>query len=275
MRNLSIKMVVVLAVGVPCGMMERAEAGVVYGTSGFEYSQDFNTTLASSGTPAWANDTTVPGWWYVIANGTTPSTYAIANGSGGVQNQILSVGATGQSDRALGGQSADGASSGQLRYGVQFSNATGMPLSEFTLTYKGEQWRVSPGSENISDSLTVQYQLFASGTTNQLTTSTGWTTVPSLTFVPPDLATSGTKDGNVTGGTLSATVTGFSWAPGMDLWIRWVDEAGVSGTNRRVMMAVDDVKFTAVPEPASIGVITVAAMGLLIRRGRNWSRPIG
>ena len=92
----------------------------------------------------------------------------------------MSLGTSLAADRALGAQNNTAIEN--IRYGVQFANATGVTLNSFTLGYTGEQWRVI--TLEAADRLTFEYQVFAAGTGN-LAAASGWTNVANLDFTAP------------------------------------------------------------------------------------------
>ena len=100
-------------------------------TSGvLSYTQNFNT-LATAGVAAWANNTTVPGWYSNV------SSYSAGAGSSNT-GALYSFGASGVAERALGSV-ATGTTTPV--FGVLFSNNTGSAITSLTVMYTGEQWR--------------------------------------------------------------------------------------------------------------------------------------
>lgn len=153
----------------------------------------------------------------------------------------LSNGTGTQSDRALGML----ASSGYVgRAGLVLVNNTGGPLTRFTLSYTGEQWRVGGG---VANTLTFAYAI---GSTS--ITSGSFKTVSALSFTSPiTSATASALDGNAVANrvSISATVTEVPWGPGQTLVLRWsdVDDAGSDDA-----LAVDDFSFSAEAGPPPI-----------------------
>jgi len=254
-----------------------ASAAVSYSAIGGSYTQNFDS-LANTGTAnAWVNDLTLPGWHAAQVSTATTNwiDYAAAAGAA-FQGRLLSIGASGSADRALGGQNANTTGSplpvSTMYYGLQFANSTGSTLTAFSLGYAGEQWRVV--QNEARDSMVLQYQIFAAGT-GSITAASGWTAVSSLGFDAPIMSSdpSASLPGNnaanrvlVNGG-----VSGISWAAGSELWLRWGDSssgdsAGAGGT--RSMLAIDDVTFSAIPEPSGL-LLSGLGFGLLgVRRRR-------
>jgi len=248
----------------------NARASVLYGIPGNSYSQDFDS-LGSSGS-TWTNDSTLQGWYYALSTGAAPTSYNAANGSSPAQDLALSVGSSGSGERGLGSQNP-GTANTKLRFGLQLNNDSADTLSQFTLSYTGEEWRVI-ANEATQDKLVFEYQIFASGSGNQLTTTTGWTSVSALTFTAPIAAgASAALDGNASANRiqLSSPVTGITWAPGQELWLRWTDSTvGASGTTAQLyMMGVDDLSFVATPEPSTAGIFLAGSLLLGAFRSRQ------
>jgi hypothetical protein len=115
-------------------------AGVSYTTPGATYAQNFDTLAITGTANPWVNDVTLSGWYWVNSAGTTPTTHTATNGSGAAQDMILSLGAPGSTDRALGSQTPN-TGTADIRLGLRLVNDTGETLTRFTLLHAGEQWR--------------------------------------------------------------------------------------------------------------------------------------
>lgn len=197
---------------------------------GTAYFQDFNS-LSNTGTTGSA----LPlGWSFAEAGTNANDTYGVNNGSSNAGN-TYSYGATGDSDRALGGLL-----SGSLTptFGASFTNATGATIVGFNLSYFGEQWRL--GALNREDRLDFQYSLDATALNNGT-----WVDVDALDFIAP--ATTGTvglRDGNAAENRtlVSGSLDGLALAPGETVWIRWSDFNAAGADDG---LAVDD--FTLIP----------------------------
>jgi hypothetical protein len=157
--------------------------------------------------------------------------------------------------------------------GLRFTNNTAQTLGQFSFNYTGEQWRVAAtaaGGPANNESLTVDYRL---GGTDLF--SGTFVEIPSATFDSPNDVAGSTNhlDGNANENRvtdLGATITGLSWAPGTDLWLRWtaINKAPETGTAQIADhgLAIDDLTFSAaIPEPSSL-IILMSGVLLAFRR---------
>lgn len=260
------------------------QAAVMYDTAGAIYSQNFNS-LQYAGTYQtqydWTNGTTLEGWYWANPDGGSSSKYSLINrhagGTTGAEVQInipLSIGFENLANRSLGMQSGSSFSGSTqfFHYGVQLINGTGSTLNEFTLGFTAEQWRVL--ANQGQDQITFDYQVFSSG--GSISAATGWTEVAELTFYAPvfNAGESGWLDGkaNANREVFSTTITGVNWGAGEELWLRWNDKGG-NGTGvtgaLQSMMALDNVTFSAVPEPSTFALIGLCSAALLFHRRRR------
>lgn len=242
MKRIAVLVVALAAAVVP--------AQVLY-TGAAPYVQSFDT-LPVAGAGPFVNNAPAPGMagWYAYTG-----LVGADDGSTGVSEQY-SYGAGGSSDRALGSVSTYGA---LHVVGVRIQNATSGTFTGFDARYLGEQWRT--GGTNRPDRLNFAYSTNA----NALSTGT-WTPLSLADFIAPKQdGVAGALDGNAAPyrQILTASVTGLTWAPGQDLWLRWAHIGGGSGHG----LAVDDLRFTAtpVPEPGSIAMV-IGLFGLLARK---------
>jgi hypothetical protein len=167
-----------------------------------------------------------------------------------------------------------------LQMGYELVNDTGAILTEFTVTYDGEQYM--DGRAADPDSLTFSYSLNeTAGTYNTEAGPAGaYVDVPALDFVAPNVndytnATGGsTTNAMVVDGNdpmhrradISATVSGIEWLPGQSLFLRWSDTALPNGTNDG--LGIDNLRFVAVPEPTGLAALALAASAGAVRRSR-------
>src|SRR5207248_2278949 len=121
------------------------------------------------------------------------------------------------------------------------------------ITYTGEQWR--NGGNTATDSILFDYSTALGATINS---TTGFTRVTALDFTSPvATATAAALNGNTAANraTKTATITGFYWPVGVDLWLRW-DDLQISGNDHG--LAIDDLSVVATPEPGCIGLLAGA-----------------
>jgi LPXTG-site transpeptidase (sortase) family protein len=205
----------------------KAAGTISLTTMGSTYFQNFNS-LVSSGT-----STTLPiGWDFREVGTGANTTYAAGTGSSSVGN-TYSFGATGSTERALGGLQSTVLIP---VYGASFTNNTGSVITSLAIVYTGEEWRL--GTAGRIDQLTFEYSTTATG----LTTG-AWIGVPVLDFTTPDTITTGAKNGNAATErtALSATISGLNIATGSTFWIRWTD-LDASGADDG--LAIDDFSLT-------------------------------
>ncbi|MBX9793298.1 MAG: hypothetical protein K2Y02_03255 [Burkholderiaceae bacterium] len=252
-----------------------AHAALVINSAGENYTQSFDS-LAVSGA-AWANDSTLLGWslFRQPAPGTPITSIAVGNGSG-TTGSFYNFGATGSSDRSLGGVGSNGAyfgtpatASGAVAgwIAASFTNNSGQALSGFSVGFDGEQWR--NGGNTTAQTMVMQYGFGSSFDTVSWTAPGGlfdWASTVNT-------GTGGATDGNAAGqdgrgGTISTT-----WNTGDSLWLRWI-ENNDSGSDHG--LAIDNFSFTAgaavapsaVPLPPAFALMA-AGVGLMGWAGRR------
>ena len=253
-----------------------SQAHAVLAFTGVPYTQNFDTLLTSGTNNTWSDNVTIPGWYANRVSYRGDYT----GGSGALHSMGETSGAQ-LTERALG--SIGSGTANNINYGFALRNDTGETLTAFTLTYVGEQWRVGPST--------------TTSTPVENTLSFSW----SLENVPVDLTSSSTPGSDVgpdndalfspasaldfnsitdTNATtvginqngndpanrllISATIP-VNWAPNQVLWLRWKDVDNTAGDHG---LAIDDLTFTAVPEPATGALGLLAGMGLALRRRR-------
>lgn len=246
-----------------------AQAAINVGSTGFSYSQSFDSLSTSTTATPWVNDSTLPGWSLIISTLADAPTIAADNG-GSNAGTFRSYGSSGSSERALGsaasgaayfGAPASGAIAGWIA--AAFFNGSGAALAGFTLAFDSEQWR-NGGNVN-PQSLSFEYGFGAS-----IGSVSGWT-AGGTAFDAVSLLNTGTAaavDGNSAGllagrgGAVAA-----SWAAGDTLWLRWADR---NDTGNDHGLAIDNLSLsvTAVPEPGALALMLggLAAVGFVARR---------
>ncbi len=285
-----------ITAGLMLGFLHQACGSVSYSTPGATYSQNFdslpsapeNVSLGASPI-GWVDDTTTPGasqfsilGWYLYHP--TLQTEGGANGhqrmriGPGSSNTgaFWSFGSSGSTERALGDIGSNTLTPTpptpplDIYMGLRLQNDTGVTLERFTLTYNGEQWR--DGGTTTTGSLPQTMNFMWSTTATAINDPNDlFTPVAALDFTSPvygataGIAVDGNAAGRVNG--ITAIVTGFSWAPGTDLWLRW-DDVNNSGNDHG--LAIDDLVFIAeVPEPSVFALLALGGATVLALRRRQ------
>jgi hypothetical protein len=254
-------------------------------------------------TTATTSIVSIPGWYLYHSLAPTTGTPPVPNEGGtnghqrlragtGSQNTgaFWSFGATTTTERSLGSVGSTTIATNpatptptpdtsRVLMGLRLNNATSDTLTSFTLTFDGEQWR-DGGRSSVAETMIFEYQLGATALEQDAgwiapagTTSTQGAPNPaggsngSWTSPVQNASTTGAAvDGNVAGlvDDITVTVSGISWAPGTDLWLRWNDPQ-VGGNDHG--MSIDNVVFSAaVPEPAALSLMALAGISALGRR---------
>src|SRR4029077_14482256 len=90
-------------------MQTGATAAPIPVSGSMTYTQNFDSL--GTGSPVWADDSTIPGWYVQISEGVgTAGPVNVTDGSGTVFNGLLNCGTVGAADRALGSKCTSGAS---------------------------------------------------------------------------------------------------------------------------------------------------------------------
>lgn len=248
-----------------------APAALTYSSLGSTVTQDFNIPGGLAlGNYAWTNNSTFPGWEAFFTPdddaATAVDTFRSTNGLGSSPIGLYWFRASGTaSDGALGTRHFDSTSGfpGGIQIGVGFQNTTGFALTSFDLGYTGEQWYQT--SNTASSTFSVSYSTDA----DSAVTGT-WTPLPTLSFTAPKAGTAGGLNGNADDNRqVFAPVTvdlDSPLAPGNTLWIRWTSP-NVAGLDHSI--GIDDVTFSAVPEPSAATLLAAAGIGLLAGRRRR------
>lgn len=254
-----------LVAGFPLASISNGQVVTSYGAAGSLYSQNFDG-MVLSGSPTAA---AMPAGWRVGTN-TTPggtsatvqyyntTTGVIANSAGasvagGSWVFTTTNGSTPSNDLSLG--SFTGAADRITQ--LALSNDTASTLTQFTISYTGEQWlRLTS-----SDTLRFRYQI-GSQTGEWIYAGTAFNFVTPQ--VGPTMNLNGTAAGNFIDN-IGGTVSGITWAPGTNLYLQWFDLSSVD-----TIIAIDNVSFSAVPEPSTwvmAGLGLAFALRLARRRG--------
>ena len=242
--------------------------------TGGTYTQDFDT-LPSSGTFTFAgpgpfyaaatsvgglgvNATSMGGWSFakvvpttgVLSTGNELFNFGTGSSGTGSMYSFGVAGAGPLTDRAFGGLLSGTTAS---NWGVAIVNNTGQTITQFTISYTGEQWRYG-GTAAGPDRILFEYQVGGS----DIVTGT-FTGVSTLDFASLLTAgTTGAKDGNAPANRAArtATITVPAWAAGQTLVLRWRD-SDVSGADDG--LSIDEFSFsTAVTGPVGPSVASTA-----------------
>lgn len=273
--------------------LHQARGQISYSIAGSTYSQNFdslpnkpeNVTLGTSSI-GWTDDNASPGanqfsivGWYLY--------HPTLQGEGGANgHQRVRIGAgtantgafmsfginSNSTERALGDVGSNtitgqNAPTNDVWLGFRLRNNTGATLNNFTLSYNGEQWRDGGSATPNAQTMNFMWSTTATAISDP---NSSFTPVPALDFTSPVFvsASGAAVDGNVAGKVagITATVSGINWADGTDLWLRW-DDINHAGNDHG--LAIDNLNFSAVPEPAGLSLLALGALALLGYRLRR------
>ncbi len=213
--------------------------------TGGVYSQDFNTLQGTTNNitgVAWADNSTLTGWYsshttYGVTNGTMGGAASNFDGTSVAANVgLFSFGAAASTDRALGSRATSGVTGmTNIYYGVRLVNSTAQTITAFNVMFTGEQWHKNGGT--TVHTLPLQYQVGATSIT-----SGAWNAVATFNSVV-NTTTIASLDGNASANRrgVAGRITGISWVPGTELWLRIAD--GNESGNEQAM-GIDDFVFT-------------------------------
>lgn len=228
----------------------RAQVSLAAGTN---YAQNFNTLPSTSantnGTVKWTNNVTLPGW-YARAQVSGDYTSIRISAGESKNNGLYSFGGTAtnsMSDRALG--SIASKSPAVIAYGVRLKNDTTNALGKFTVSFTGEQWRISTPN-GAEQSLTFAYRTSAAPLTNpEPGVDSGWTPVPPLDFLRLNYkGGAAALDGNAAANRTNFTnvpLADLVIKPGEELFLRWQDIDDADQNDHG--LAIDDVTVNYSP----------------------------
>lgn len=248
-------------------------AGLNYPVAGVEIGENFdnlptvfnnNVSIQPLWSDGWTDDSeslegisvSLPGWYLYYPTATTPeggtnSHQRMRFGAGSNTGAFWAFGPSAvDPEKALGsiGSTTVAPNGAPMFIALRLVNGTGGTLTTFALTFDGEQWR--DGASPDPETLTCAWSLTATG--DDWNTTAVFTGIPALSFISP-VATGtssggGQVDGNVEGlqAGLTATITGITWAPGTELWLRWADPQLASAADDG--LAIDNLRFKAVAD---------------------------
>jgi hypothetical protein len=270
--NARSRMLPILLCCIVLSAADVARSQVIYDGTGLSYTQNFDSL--GTGTVAWTDNSTLPGWYLNSTTLGIPTSVATSTGNNSSGN-VFNVGVAGVNpvtDRALGWLTTSTTGTGYV--GVQLQNDSGQNyVGDVSITLTIEQW----SARNVnSDPVFVDYKANLVSTGNQLT-STSWTTL--ATVASPNLSNTGGGtthfiDGNAPGDFTTVTETvdftaATPWNSGSYLWFRTRD-ASISGNND--LNAVDDVSINVapIPEPSALALSAIGlGVVLMVQRRRG------
>ncbi len=252
-------------------MVSSAQAFTLYSSAGSTLSESFDalpTASAITNLNNWVDNTTLPGWYrkWTTDGSSTPDVvlrFRVDDGSAS-GGSLASYGTLNSTDRALGGLPSSNLPLGWIA--LQLVNDTNGTLTQLDLSYFGEQWR--------QGNTGAQAMNFSYGLGNSAIDAGAFQDVDALDFVAIQTAAAGgvALDGNAAANrtNIAASITGISWQPGQSLWLRWAmnDQTPLPGSSGGgdQGLAIDDLQFRAVPEPATWLVL---GAGLAMARRRS------
>ncbi len=257
---------------------------VNYSTLGASYSQNFDG-LSNAGSvtsvgvgrgphaiQGHLGSTGMNGWYMTNDRGTSTDTeFRAQDGSlsGSTGRGVVSFGTTGSSDRALG---ALGTSNQISTFGVYSTNTTGLNLSQVTVSFTGEQWRVGDTSIT-SEKLAFSYAVFNNLAGASIGASVaGFNGISALDFNAPFTGTTLLNNSALNGNSPTyqanlAQTFNLNWAPNQVLVLQWV---GFDLTGQDHGLGIDNLTFSAIPEPSIYALVasTVTLGAVALRRRR-------
>ncbi|PWU12570.1 MAG: hypothetical protein C5B50_21250 [Verrucomicrobia bacterium] len=213
------------------------------------YAQNFDSLGTNDS--LWRDNSTLLGWYAAKTITLSQPLLNSYSASDGIFNagSLYSFGSFLSPERALGSIASD--NFGNVAYGLCFTNDFSASVSNFNITYTGEQWR-NGGGGSVTNVLTFWYQVSLSVITNpEPDVVSNWTQVTNLSFASPVNSGGGPGgsplDGNQAGNRhifSSVLIPGLVVPPGRHIFFRWRD-LNDSGTD--MGMALDDllISFSA------------------------------
>lgn len=183
------------------GMMTHLSHGQVSITNlANTYSEDFNSLPqhASSQEDPWTDNSTLSNWYAENEDNETLNIRygGIRHTGGSSERGLYSYGDRNVSDMALGVITRD--ASGDITYGIKYQNNSGQTIRSVTVSYTGEQWRISNGQR--PQVLGFSYLVANSDPTIAIPERTsGYVYVPELYFTAPRFDTTGLNLAGATG----------------------------------------------------------------------------
>jgi T5SS/PEP-CTERM-associated repeat protein len=242
------------------GSIEVSAPPAILMSSG-NYTQDF-ASLAMSGGVEWRDNSTLLGWYAAETLPPTNITAYVASDGSSATGELYSFGSTGSSERALGSIASIGGT-GDISYGLCLTNDSANTLSNFTISYTGEQWRCSGTA--AARTLTFSYKTSASAITNsEPGVVTNWTEVATLDFTSPTVFIPTTAlDGNASTNRQvfsQVLVPGLVVPAGQNVFLRWRYPAssphGLAVDDLTISFSVLAPRFTSIFSTNGVAQLT-------------------
>jgi hypothetical protein len=163
-------------------------------------------------------------------------------------------------DRALGSIAS---SSSQRDTYVSFTNNVGVSLTQFTIKYDGEQWRLGAAAPAINV-LTLQYS--ATGLSGSwVALGSGFNFTSPINTGSAGVALDGNAAANRVANIGGVYTPASAIANGSSFFLRWADPDDGAADDG---MAIDNFSITVVPEPGTVatGLLTLCGLGWYQRR---------
>lgn len=223
----------------------------------FADAPDTSGTPSGSSTGGLGLSSTMPGWY---GTATVLNEYGSQDGSK-TRGGIISFGALSSSTSRSLGLLGTG-TSGIPTFGLQLYNDTGSAITSINLNFVGELWH----QQTADNPITFGYAETA--LTNGIPTGVTFIGTFGANFATgASGAVNGDSSANQTNISLSAVSVG-SWAPGQALWLTWTMSSSVGGEQG---YAIDNLSFSAVPEPSSLVLVAAGLSAMLVIRRRRSS----
>lgn len=220
----------------------------------FTYTQDFNSLGTAS--IAFVNDSTIPGWYAQINNGTTANGNAQASDGSAALSGILNLGIVADVDRSLGSKATSTGGFANISYAASFQNTGTKPVRLSSLKYNGELWRSNSGTAGVAETYALFYQVSSTPVTNILSggsaataaAGTGFTALGAAaawasTFNLPAAAQVNPAESIPVNYDAAADGKNIVILPGQYLTIKWTDP-NIANTDGH--QGIDDVEVTFV-----------------------------
>lgn len=203
----------------------------IYGLTGMSYSQDFDGLPNSGSSYSISNPISYLGkGWY-----TNTTTLKVRDGNTS-STDLISIGTTGDSDRALGSRAGSGDS---FVWGVRFVNDTGEDINSITISYYGEQWR---DSDDESQIISFSYKVSTLSLNTIDADEIDFLPIPELNFVSISNtdSDSGIDGNNTSNKRLIRAKININIPIGSEIMMKWFDEDDSSSDH---ILGIDDLSI--------------------------------